>query len=427
MAISATRADFDSDERSRTRAYLGARLRTLLNALVTIWIFSGGFVLVQPSPYEFMFLLVLPVALFAGLHLYRTTLPILLLIIVFSPFALLAAFQAKYNPLSFTLLFEFITIFLLLTGYFLANYVAEAPQIRVRRIINAYTAAALVSAIIGTAGYLHLIPDPFGILLRYGRVKAFFKDPNVYGPFLVVPAMYALQRVLLGTRRQTLVSGLVVLCLFIGVFVSFSRAAWGHMLVSTIITYVLCFALEANAREKVRMLIIALAGGAMVVVALAGLLSIPSVNSLFSERASVEQNYDTGSTGRFGRQAYAFALALSHPLGIGPGEFRNLRVIEEPHDTYVSNMHVYGWGGAICFDGLILLTLWRAFGALFLPSANRRLLIPLVGVFIPLIIEFAIIDGEHWRHFYLVIGMIWGVTTGYRHLRPGENKHTALA
>ena len=38
-----------------------------------------------------------------------------------------------------------------------------------------------------------------------------------------------------------------------------------------------------------------------------------------------------------------------HPLGIGPAEFRNLRVKEEPHDTYVTLLHVYGWGGGLMY------------------------------------------------------------------------------
>ena len=184
---------------------------------------------------------------------------------------------------------------------------------------------------------------------------------------------------------------------------------------------------EEAGGDKLRMIFIALAGLALVIVALGGLLSIPSVGKLFDERASVEQDYDSGSTGRFGRQAYAFDLALANPFGIGPSEFRNLRVIEEPHDTYVSTIHVYGWGGALCYDAIIILTLWRAFASLFKASPNRRLLIPLVAVFIPLIIESAIIDADHWRHYYLVVGMIWGVTSGYKRLQPREDRHTALA
>jgi O-antigen ligase len=184
--------------------------------------------------------------------------------------------------------------------------------------------------------------------------------------------------------------------------------------------YLLCFVLVAHAREKVRMLIIALVGALMIVVAIGGLLSIPTVQRLFEARAT-SQNYDEGETGRFGRQGYAMELALENPWGIGPQEFRNLRIREEPHNSYVNVIHVYGWGGGLAFILLIGTTLWRGISFVVKNSPNRLLLIPLVSVFVPLAGEAAIIDLDHWRHFFLVAGLIWGVTAGYRVTRPGEN------
>ena len=103
-----------------------------------------------------------------------------------------------------------------------------------------------------------------------------------------------------------------------------------------------------------------------------------------------------------------------------------MRNTEEPHDTYANVLHVYGWGGAFCYYGLIIMTLIRGFSALFRRSPNRRLLVPLMAVYIPLIIEAGIIDIDHWRHYFLIVGMIWGVTAGYLRVKPGENRVTAL-
>ena len=425
MALTATSQDGTFARRAGGGAYVETKLKGLLDGLVAFWIFMGGLVMFEPSPYEFAFALVLPLGLFAGLKFYRLNSPLIVLTALFSPFALTAAFQAKANPPTTTLVFECVTIFMLLTAFFVANYVTEAPQQRVRRIMQAYTAIAVISAIIGTLGYLGLIHIGVDLTL-YGRAKALFKDPNVFGPFLILPAVAALQRLLFGTRRQILINGTIVLILLIGVFVSFSRAAWGNLLGSAVLMFVLSFALEANARDKVRMIIIAMVGIIFVLVALGGLLSIPSVGRLFTERASVEQNYDSGENGRFGRQGFAFELALSHPFGIGPGEFRTLRNTEEPHDTYANVLHVYGWGGAFCYYGLIIMTLIRGTSALFKRSPNRRLLVPLMAVYIPLIIEAGIIDIDHWRHYFLIVGMIWGVTAGYLRVKPGENRVTAL-
>lgn len=403
---------------------LKARAARLLDWLVAVWIFSGGMVITEPSPYELSFLLVLGVSLFAGLGLHRSTLGLWVLFVAFIPFAIISAFMPRHTQVSDALIFQAVTIFLFFTSYWVANYVAEAPQQRMRLIIGAYVATALVSALLGTLGYLGLIPG-HEILTRYGRAKAFFNDPNVFAPFLILPAMYVLQRVLLDKGRRALWGGIIFMVLLVGVFASFSRAAWGHLAASALLVYLLVFILEANARAKVRMLTIALLGGLMIVVAIGGLLSIPAVQRLFEVRATA-QNYDEGETGRFGRQGYAFELALANPLGIGPLEFRNLRVKEEPHDSYVNVLHVYGWGGGLAFILLIATTIWRGVAFVIRPSANRLLLIPLISVFVPLSVEAAIIDLDHWRHFFLVAGLIWGVTAAYWKVPKGATPQHAV-
>lgn len=380
-----------------------------LDIMVAVWIFTGGLVLFEPSPYELTFLIVLPLAFVAGMGLYRSTFGLLAILIGFTPFALVACFQVRFTPISDALIFSIVTIFLLLTAYFIANYVAEDTERRMRLVTRAYTAVAIISAIVGTLAYLGIMPGA-DIFLRYGRAKAAFNDPNVFGPFLILPAMYALQRVLLAPGRSAIIAAGIYLILFVGVFVSFSRAAWGHLALSSLIVLVLCFWLEAAARDKVRIMIMSLVGAAMLVVALAGLLSIPTVADLFEQRAA-GQNYDSGETGRFGRQGYAFELALDHPLGIGPHEFRNLRIIEEPHNVYVTVLHVYGWGGGAFYYLLIILTLWRGVAALTRPSPYRLMMIPLVATFAMLVGESAIIDSDHWRHYYLIAGLIWGIAS----------------
>ena len=69
-----------------------------------------------------------------------------------------------------------------------------------------------------------------------------------------------------------------------------------------------------------------------------------------------------------------------------------------------------------------MLLLWL-FSGLFLGlhASYRLLLIPLIAVFVPLSAEAAIIDLDHWRHFFLVAGLIWGVTAGYRTTKKGED------
>ncbi|WP_421760231.1 O-antigen ligase family protein [Devosia sp.] len=419
MSIAATTAD----PRLAGAEWMRTRIAALLHALVSVWIFSGGMVMAEPSPYELAFVLVLGVSMLSGFKLHRSTLGLLVLLGSFVPFAVIAAFQVRYSTVPEALIYQSVTIFLFFTAYWIANCVADAPQSRMRAVMGAYLAVALISAVLGTLGYLGIGHDLF---TRYDRAKALFKDPNVYGPFLILPAMYALQRVLVAMPRRAVWAAIAYGILLVGVFASFSRAAWGHIVISSALVFVLLFALETHARDKVRMLTIALVGLLMLVVAGVGVFSIPQFRN-FIEQRTQEQNYDTGESGRFGRQGYAFDLALEHPLGLGPLEFRNLRVKEEPHDTYVNVLHAYGWGGGLAFIGFVLVTIWRGARFLAIPGPNRLLLIPLFSVFVPLAGEAAIIDIDHWRHFFLVGGLIWGVTAAYGKANTAERqRHAAL-
>lgn len=386
--------------------WLQTRAARLLDTLVAVWVFCGAMVITEPSPYELAFLLVMGVSVLAGFALRRGTLPLLTLFVLFVPFAVLAAFQVRYSSAGEALVYQAVTIFLFFTAYWTANYVADAPAERMKLIMGAYLLAALLSAVLGTIGYFGV---GHALLTRYDRAKALFNDPNVFGPFLILPAVHVLRLVSLGSGRLGATAGVAAYgVLALGVFVSFSRGAWGHLALSSALAYGLVYALEASGRQRARMLMLALGGAVALVVVAAGALSVPSVRS-FIELRTQTQAYDTGDSGRFGRQGYAFDLALEHPLGLGPLEFRNLRVKEEPHNTYVNVLHAYGWGGGLMLIAFIASTAWRGLVALARPAPTRALAIPLVATFVPLALEAAIIDIDHWRHFFLVGGLIWGV------------------
>ena len=384
----------------------------LMMMLVPIWIAGGALVLIEPSPYEVVFVAVLVCALIAGLPISRRTNNYLMAVLLFIPPAFIAILQMKYSTLSKGLIFTTVTVFLLLTGYFVANFIAEKPFERMRLINKAYLFAAVVAALIGTLAYLGLIPGK-DLFLRYGRAKAFFKDPNVFGPFLILPTAYLLQRILLGNPKKMFMNVVWLAIISVGVFVSFSRGAWGHLLFTFLIVFILNFKLEATPRERIRMLGLAIAGVFLLAVGILGLLMIPQVSELFVQRASLVQSYDGGETGRFGRQAWGYALALNNPLGIGPWQFGELLVTEQPHNTYLKIFLDYGWLGGGAFLWLILMTIWRAVASLAIASPNRLLMIPAFATFLPLIMEAAIIDIDHWRHLFLIMGIIWGVSAGY--------------
>jgi hypothetical protein len=57
----------ESGRRLLGQAWVGDSARKALGFIVALWIFSGGFVIVEPSPYEVMFIVAFTVALAGGL------------------------------------------------------------------------------------------------------------------------------------------------------------------------------------------------------------------------------------------------------------------------------------------------------------------------------------------------------------------------
>ena len=64
-----------------------------------------------------------------------------------------------------------------------------------RLILNAYVWAATLAALLGIIGYFDLLPGAYDSMTRYGRATGLFKDPNVFGPFLVPGLVYLLSRI----------------------------------------------------------------------------------------------------------------------------------------------------------------------------------------------------------------------------------------
>jgi hypothetical protein len=59
----------------------------------------------------------------------------------------------------------------------------------------------------------------------------------------------------------------------------------------------------------------------------------------------------------------------------------------------------------------VILTLWRGIASLTKPSPYRLMMIPLIATYSMLVGESAIIDTDHWRHYFLLVGLIWGVAS----------------
>jgi hypothetical protein len=104
----------------------------------------------------------------------------------------------------------------------------------------------------------------------------------------------------------------------------------------------------------------------------------------------------------------SFHEMFSHPLGMGPWGFAHATNWVS-HDTFLGTMLNHGWLGGTAYLTLIVLTLWIGFRTLWLRTPWQTLLIATYAAFLAMIFEGVFGDTDHWRHFYVVLGVVWGL------------------
>ena len=372
-----------------------------------LWLvgFSSGFVVIEPAPYEFIVTLAMVLFATTGLKLRPAHVPLLVLLI-----AIVIAYTIGVLPVANrggTVKWTIVSCFLAISAIFIALVLAENTQGRLNSLLAGYIAGAVVVALIGVLAWFHAIPGAETFLIN-GRARATFKDANVFGPFLILPALIVMMRVLTGYTRSLLVNAAIAALLCLALLLSFSRGAWGHFLASVVIMVALCFMTAGTNKERARVATFAIVGAAAAAVLLAMILSIDAVGALFQERASLVQSYDAGPQGRFGRHLQGFMLMLDYPLGIGAMQFTTY-FTEDPHNSFLDAFVAGGWLGGIVHATLMAVTLWFGFRQIFQPTPWQRSYIAVYATFAAEVGESYIIDVQHWRHFYLLIGVIWGL------------------
>ena len=158
----------------------------------------------------------------------------------------------------------------------------------------------------------------------------------------------------------------------------------------------------------------------LLVLAAVSLLAVVIINTSvadrFSQRAVVSQEYDFREGGRFYTQQLALKKIGVTPLGIGPGRSPKELGIA-PHNVYLLTFIETGWIGGLTFTGFLFLTFYRSL-ALFRWNSPLRgdffiVFVSLAG----LLFQSFFIDSIHWRHFWLLLAMNWGLIISYERSR----------
>jgi hypothetical protein len=409
LAEAAGRA-WRGDPETFSQTPLSAGYQRLVDIVVFVFVVCGAIALVEPSPYDFASFVALPLWLFGGFTVQRSFILFYFLVVLHALIGFFALIP--YWSDTDAALYQYQSAYLVVTGIFYALYVGDRTTRRAELILTAFAVSCFIAAGCGVAGYFNLagLGDAFS---RYGRASGTFKDPNVLGSYLILGALYLTHNLLLARARSVLATLAGLALVLAGVFLSFSRGSWGAMIVSLAFMTAAAYATAETRRSRARIVTIALVTVGLAVIVLLALLSIDQTRDFFLQRAALEQSYDQGETGRFGNQLRSLPMLLERFGGFGPLRFRLVFGLE-PHNSYIGAFANGGWLGGIVFALLVGVTGAIGVRLMFRPSPYRRQ----AQVYVPALLGFFLqafqIDIDHWRHVWLMLGVVWGLEAARR-------------
>ena len=371
---------------------------TRFDLVVAVGILLLSFVRLEPAPVDLAFAVLIAVSFVTGrIDLRQMPLSIFGLLGTLLLVTMVSAVNA-IDPVRAASYF-LITAYLAALAVWLTSYVRSFERIRL--IVRAYIATAVVVTIPSIAALF--IPFPGSDLLLYGdaRTQGLFKDPNVFGPFLVTAILFVVGELLsprlLSSGR--LAKGVIGFTLVAGVFFSYSRAAWLSLVVGLAAMLPVLAFRRSGGRQAAALI------GAMLLatVGIAAVVVVSGSESFLQERARF-QTYDVE---RFGAQASGAELAREYPLGIGPGQFERVSEVSA-HSSYVRTLAEQGIVGAALVVALMLATLVLALrNAVNGRSTYGLGSATLFGAWCGILVNSAFVDTLHWRHLWIVAALIW--------------------
>ena len=360
-----------------------------------------GFVQIEPAPTDLLLIALLSLGLVLGhlsLNHVRQDSVVNFLIWVFLIANVVSLIVAP-DFLGSTR-YVFITLLLMFLFYFLQLYITSRR--RMQAVVFGYIVSGLLSIGLITMGYLEI--GPGDLFIEQTRARAFFKDANVFGPFLVPVIVILVAEIWqpnLIQGKNLLKIGIVGL-LTMGVFLSFSRAAWANLLLSLGIY----FLLRLRDLDRQRLMLM-LKLGILGIVALIVLINVLDLQDFLAYRASAVQSYDSE---RFDAQLFGLRTGFSHLGGLGPGALDN--AFFAPHSLYIRTFGEHGILGFLSLIGVMVVLMWRV---LKVSLSQRPYLYGLSATAVfaigcGLVFNSFVIDTIHWRHYWWVLGMLWVVS-----------------
>lgn len=359
----------------------------------------------EPAPSDLIFIFLLLTGVIAGhlrFHRMSHTTPMILFPILYILIGTLQLFIAHEKMAGIR--YHLITIYLIAYSYYLLLYISWD---NIKDIIRAYVVSSTVSALLGLMGHIGLLPS----ILMYDRyrVMALFKDPNVFGPFLVPAVILLIEDV----WRKKIICGpvwihfvLTIVNLF-GIILSFSRGAWLNTCVCLLVY------LALNIKK------ICLRDSDLKKILFYGFLIMIVISTIWSTVIPYEYrqfllsriNFQTYDRDRFETQIKGIAMAFINIFGYGPGQFeyyvlRYTGSVFSAHNLYIRLAMENGIIGFLLFLGCLTFIIYELTRH-HLQERTYIVITPasLVAILIGILINSIVIDTIHWRHLWFFIGL----------------------
>ena len=289
---------------------------------------------------------------------------------------------------------------------FLSAIIWRSPERNGSAIVAGVLVSSVIAAMLGILGYFNLFVSP-ELYTEFGRATGTFVDPNVFAPALIFPTLYLLQRCAAQPNQGVWWCAPLIFLLLLAIFLSFSRGAWLNFVVSALFFWGLSYS-SGNSSTRRRLVLFSMFTVTMMSAIVFWALSSADVSALFWERFSLTQSYDVAENGRFNNMYNALLAAGENPLGLGPYQWALIAGLM-PHNTYVN---FFVSGGVIALSGFLLLvvtTLRIGFRAIRFSPPMKNVLIAALAALVGLLVQCLLIDINHWRHFYIIAALVWGL------------------
>jgi len=367
----------------------------ILVVFMCVYVFLAGFVFIEPSPAELWFTASVP---FLLINFSTTWVIILVFALIFIPMIVSTyvglTFFNLFNPRFFTIDIYLFAFFFILTSYAYSIKRHAKNRDFLYQLMRFWAFAGMINILVGIFCYMTGIGTILGANVLYGaiRLKGFFKDPNVLGPFLVPIVIYFLA-LFLRKRKKNLVDFVAFIFFSVGVLLTFSRAAWLNYL-TAVLTLVFLMSTKRGTRLRIFVFVVMAPILFLLFWFAADQVNLPGTNlkDFFLARLGL-QSYDMS---RFEAQKKFTDILLNTSIffGTGPGNYERFAGMAT-HSLFARYISERGMFGFLSFLVFLIIV-----GCKTTKSEYKDFLIP---VLMGQLVNSFFIDSLHWRHLWILL------------------------